>query len=106
MISFIIMNVFQHFTITACEEGTTRLVGGREDTEGTVEICYFNLWGLVSVFGWNDADASVVCHELGYSRDGKCQHWYCDVTLTLYVVSQVQLVLLIHDMVNPIKQFI
>ena len=104
VVSLIIVNV--HFTITACEEGTTRLVGGREDTEGTVEICYFNLWGLVSVFGWNDADASVVCYELGYSRDGKCQQWYYDVTLTLYVVSQVLLVLLIHDMVNPIKQFI
>ena len=64
--SLIIVNV--HFTITACEEGTTRLVGGREDTEGTVEICYFNLWGLVSVIGWNDTDASVVCYELGYSR--------------------------------------
>ena len=60
----------------------------------------------MSVFGWNDTDASVVCYELGYSRDGKCQQWYYDVTLTLYVVSQVLLVLLIHDMVNPIKQFI
>ena len=69
VVSLIIVNV--HFTITACEEGTTRLVGGTEDTEGTVEICYFNLWGLVSVIGWNDTDASVVCYELGYSRDGK-----------------------------------
>ena len=104
VVSLIIVNV--HFTITACEEGTARLVGGREDTEGTVEICYFNLWGLVSVLGWNDTDASVVCYELGYSRDGKCQHWYYDVTLTLYVVSQVQLVLLSHNMVNLTKQFI
>ena len=31
---------------------------------------------------------------------------YGDVILTLYVVSQVLLVLLIHVMVNPTKQFI
>ena len=47
-----------------------RLVGGREDTEGTVEICYYNIWGLVAVHGWDDNDAAVVCNELGFTSGG------------------------------------
>ena len=47
-----------------------RLVGGEEDTEGTVEICYYNIWGLVAVHGWDDNDATVVCNELGFTSDG------------------------------------
>ena len=54
----------------ACEDGVVRLVGGSQNREGTVEICYFNLWGTVSVSGWDDIDAGVVCYTLDFEREG------------------------------------
>ena len=38
--------------------------------EGTVEICFGNLWGLVADSGWTDVEASVVCKQLGFSSQG------------------------------------
>ena len=52
---------------TACTNGDVRLHGGGFENEGTVEVCYYNLWGLVSDLGWTDGDARVVCNQLGYS---------------------------------------
>ena len=50
-----------------CENGDVRLLGGGFENEGTVEVCLNNLWGLVSDEGWTDADARVVCNQLGYT---------------------------------------
>ena len=52
-----------------CEEGGIRLVGGRNSLEGTVEICFNNLWGLVSDSdnSWDDNAATAVCNQLGYT---------------------------------------
>ena len=47
--------------------GEIRLVNGSAENEGTVEICYHDLWGLISDSGWDDSDAEVVCRQLGYS---------------------------------------
>ena len=47
-----------------------RLVGGNGDYEGTVEICFNNLWGLVSESGWSTTDAEVTCRQLGYEPSG------------------------------------
>ena len=45
-----------------------------------MEICLGNVWGTVCDDGWNTADATVVCGQLGYSREGKTdqllsEHW-------------------------------
>jgi deleted-in-malignant-brain-tumors protein 1 len=32
-----------------------------------VEVCRYNLWGLVSDAGWTQGDALVVCNQLGYA---------------------------------------
>ena len=53
-----------------CADGDIRLVGGTE-SEGTVEICYGQLWGLVAETGWDNVDAQVACHQLGYPTDSK-----------------------------------
>ena len=50
----------------ACTTGDVRLVGGGFENEGTVEVCFYSLWGLVSDIGWTDGDARVVCNQLGY----------------------------------------
>ena len=37
--------------------------------EGTVEVCFDNLWGLVSADAyWDDKDAQVVCTSLNLTN--------------------------------------
>ena len=56
------------FCPLACTNGDVRLSGGHFDNEGTVEVCYSGLWGLVADSGWTNGDARVVCNQLGYTE--------------------------------------
>uniref|UniRef100_A0A1X7STL2 SRCR domain-containing protein n=1 Tax=Amphimedon queenslandica TaxID=400682 RepID=A0A1X7STL2_AMPQE len=49
-----------------CRDGEVRLLGGGFENEGTVQICYGGLWGLVSDNQWDVNDANVVCYQLGF----------------------------------------
>ena len=53
-----------------CADGDVHLSGGEIENEGTVEICFDNLWGLVSQNEWSTADAEVTCRQLGYPSEG------------------------------------
>ena len=50
-----------------CSNGDVRLVDGKVDYEGRVEMCYNKKWGTVCHDNWDYRDAVVVCHQLGYS---------------------------------------
>lgn len=39
--------------------------------EGTVELCFGNLWGLIAESGWGLKDAEVTCRQLGFPTERK-----------------------------------
>ena len=57
-------------TVADCNEGAVRLVGGKNKTEGQVEICLNGLWGIVCDSIWTDREAKLVCKQLGFPYTG------------------------------------
>ncbi|XP_035782425.1 lysyl oxidase homolog 2B-like [Anopheles albimanus] len=48
------------------EEGALKLVGGRGDYEGNVEIFHAGKWGAICDDEWDASEAEVVCRQLGF----------------------------------------
>ena len=63
--------------IAKCTSGTIRLVSESNSyfrSYGRVELCINETWTTICDEHWDDVDAGVVCHQLGYSRYGLFIH--------------------------------
>ena len=72
-----------------CQDGTIRLQGGTQ-TQGRIEVCVNGTWGTICSDFWDNADASVVCKQLGYSQYGMSYvglsyTFIFDIVLLLYL---------------------
>ncbi|XP_030375596.1 lysyl oxidase homolog 3B [Scaptodrosophila lebanonensis] len=56
------------------EEGAIRLVGGRTDYEGNIEVLHNNKWGAVCDDEWDEAEGHIVCLQLGFSGLRRVTH--------------------------------
>ena len=54
----------------SCETGDIRLVSGKEEYEGRLEVCINQVWGTVCSRYWDSADTKVACRQLGYQELG------------------------------------
>ena len=48
-----------------------RLMEGKEEWEGRLEVCYNKRWGTVSGDEWSLTNSHVVCNALGYNITSK-----------------------------------
>uniref|UniRef100_A0A7N6B8Z3 Lysyl oxidase homolog n=1 Tax=Anabas testudineus TaxID=64144 RepID=A0A7N6B8Z3_ANATE len=70
-----------------------RIVGGRSNYEGRVEVQVGSKWGTVCSTGWTTKEAMVVCRQLGlgYSMHAVTETWYWDSSnVTEMVMSGVK----------------
>ena len=53
-------------------EGAVRLVDGIVPYRGRIELCKSGWWSTICSYYsyWDNNDAAVVCHQLGYPRTG------------------------------------
>ena len=63
--------MYSSYFYLVCSNGDVRLTGGHSDSDGTVEVCYNNLWGLIEVSDWEESDTIVICRQLGFSTSGE-----------------------------------
>ena len=52
--------------------GDLRLVGGANNSEGRIEVCFDGMWGSICDNFWTQSDADIACKQLGFAAAGEC----------------------------------
>ena len=79
------MSLDTNYTVdTSCYNSDVRLVGGINELECRVEICYNKIWGSVR-HSCSTYDANVVCKQLGHQPTGR----YCYKVIVSQIFVQL-----------------
>ena len=70
-----------------CRNGDLRLVDGKANGEGRVEICFSNTYGSICADFWDEVEAQVVCGQLGFLRNGQSSVYNTRVVITLMIYT-------------------
>ena len=63
------------YLVEPITNGTLRLLGSDLPHEGRLEVFINHQWVRVCDDGWNEADAGVVCRQLGFGSSGRVQQF-------------------------------
>ena len=71
LLSLLSIPLFLFLSLGPCSNGDIRLGDDNGGLRGRVEVCINMSWYTICHHGWSQREASVVCHQLGYSRYGE-----------------------------------
>ena len=74
------------------DEGDVRLVGGRTNSEGNVEVFFNFTWRPVCDDSWDIRDGTVVCNSLGFPGADTASPDFGPVDRNLFLLDEVDCV--------------
>ena len=86
MILFIIMNAkLVCFVVSGCTSGSVRLHEGKDEYEGTLQICTNGIWESMTYNYWNYFDAEVACRQLWLFQVASTSKCYVAKIIKIYI---------------------